>query len=116
MSNSPIKLDALASTLKVLADPTRLRLFEILLSGEHCNCELGLLAGLSNNLVSHHLHVLTDAGLVQSRRDTEDARWIFFSVDRGQTEQLADQLVAFLHPLTVAPREPDCSPRKPSCL
>ena len=112
MANTPVKLDALASTMKVLADPTRLRLFEILLSGQHCNCELGQLSGLSNNLVSHHLRVLTDAGLIQSRRDADDARWIYFSVDRSQTEKFMEQLVLFLHPQTTAPREPNCSPRK----
>jgi ArsR family transcriptional regulator len=115
MHSSHQELDDLALIFKVLADPTRLRLFEILISGEHCNCELGRVAGLSNNLVSHHMRVLTEAGMVQSRRDVEDARWVFYSVNRVKTELLLDHLAVFLHPQTVAPREPDCSPRKPSC-
>lgn len=114
MDASSESLISMAQTLKILADPTRLRLFEVLLGGVYCNCELGRLTGLSNNLISHHLRVLTEAGLVHSRRDAEDARWIYFTVDRERTEELLDELGSFLRP-HLLPREPDCSPRKPSC-
>lgn len=114
MGTSSEDLSLLAQKMKILADPTRLKLFEVLLGGVHCNCELGRLTGLSNNLISHHLRVLTEAGLVQSRRDAEDARWVYFTVNREQTDHLLEELSVFLRP-SAQSREPDCPPRKPSC-
>ncbi|MGH9077932.1 MAG: ArsR/SmtB family transcription factor, partial [Acidimicrobiales bacterium] len=54
--------------LRVLGDPTRLRLFRALRSSERCVRALVEAEGLSQPLVSHHLRVLQDAGLVRSRR------------------------------------------------
>jgi ArsR family transcriptional regulator, arsenate/arsenite/antimonite-responsive transcriptional repressor len=58
----------LAGLLKALADPTRLRLLSMIQShegGEACVCELTEPLGLTQPTVSHHLKVLSDAGLVQ---------------------------------------------------
>jgi DNA-binding transcriptional ArsR family regulator len=54
--------------LRALADPNRLRLFLALLDSERCVRDLVASEGLPQPLVSHHLRVLVNAGLVQSRR------------------------------------------------
>lgn len=57
----------LASVLKALADPARLRLLSIIQAadgGEVCQCDLTAPVGLSQPTVSHHLRVLHAAGLV----------------------------------------------------
>lgn len=71
-----------AAVLKVLADPNRLRIFAELMRGDTCNCELVERLGIPANLLSHHLKVLSEAGLVTARRDRIDGRWIYYSVDR----------------------------------
>src|SRR5690606_33891829 len=56
-----------ARTLKALADPARLRLLSIIAAhegGETCVCDLTEPLGLSQPTVSHHLRVLSEAGLV----------------------------------------------------
>ena len=54
--------------LRALADPNRLRIFLALRDKERCVRDLVEAADLPQPLVSHHLRVLSDAGLVQSRR------------------------------------------------
>ena len=60
---------ALASTLKVFADPTRLLIAQALDQRELCGCDLGWITGQSDKVVSHHLSRLRREGLVTSRRD-----------------------------------------------
>lgn len=84
---SPRALAQLARWLKVLSEPNRLKILDLLMQGEQCNCEMGGTLGMAPNLISHHLSVLQKAGLVNARRDEMDARWIHFSID---PEALAD--------------------------
>ena len=59
--------DRLADALKVLADPARLQLLSLIGAapeGEACVCNLVEPMGLSQPTVSHHLKVLTNAGLL----------------------------------------------------
>jgi DNA-binding transcriptional ArsR family regulator len=61
---------AAAAQAKALADPTRLMLAAALgETDELCVCDLSWIAERAQNLVSHHVRVLRDAGLVKSRRD-----------------------------------------------
>ena len=87
--------DAMASRLKALSDPTRLRLFSLVASvPERCACDLTEPLGVSQPTVSHHLKVLTEAGLVTRE---QRGKWVFFSVS---SDALAD-LSAFLDPAAV---------------
>ena len=59
-----------ASKAKALSDPTRLMVAAALTDGhELCVCDLSWIAERAQSLVSHHVRVLRDAGLVRSRRD-----------------------------------------------
>lgn len=58
-----------AERLKVLADPTRLEVIRQLFA-EPCHVgELQRRLGIEQSLMSHHLRILREAGLVTSRRD-----------------------------------------------
>jgi len=63
--------------LQALADERRLRIVEILRGGERCVCEIQPTLGVSQPLLSHHLRVLREAGLVRDRRD---GRWIHYAL------------------------------------
>lgn len=69
-----------AALLKVVADPTRLRVLRILAAnGAVCACDLEAPLGLSQPTVSHHLRQLFEAGMVsREKRGT----WVFYSLDR----------------------------------
>jgi len=101
----------LAETLKVLSDPTRLAIFDLLMQGVQCNCEIGSNLKLEMNLISHHLKVLRDADLVDAERDAVDGRWVYYSVNKSALAQLRAQLSAFLDPQRIQPRLPTCGPR-----
>ena len=103
--------EALARVLKALADPSRLSIFNILMEGVQCNCEIAERLGFSLSLISHHLRVLHDAGLVQSERDDQDARWIYHSVDRQKLGQLDAAMRHLLDADRTQPRLPSCGPK-----
>lgn len=58
-----------ASLLKVLADETRLAVMEQLMAGPKHVGELNEPLAIESSLLSHHLRVLRDAGLVVAERD-----------------------------------------------
>lgn len=59
----------LAATFKALADPTRLRILNLLLRSPLCVCEMGSVLGLPQPLLSRHLAYLRNRGVVESRRN-----------------------------------------------
>ena len=69
----------LAGVLACLADPIRLRLYDLVRRAGPtgiCSCDLTEPLDRSQPTVSHHLKVLREAGLVTSRRD---GTWIWYS-------------------------------------
>jgi ArsR family transcriptional regulator len=69
-----------AALLKAVAEPARLQLLSIIrdsAGGEACVCDMADAVGLTQPTVSHHLKVLTDAGLLaRERRGT----WAWYAV------------------------------------
>jgi ArsR family transcriptional regulator len=96
----------------VLGNPNRLKLFNILMTGVHCNCELSDQTGMAINLISHHLKVLQAAGLVKSIRGDTDARWIYYSVDEEKINSAQTGMNAFFDTKRIIDREPICPPCK----
>jgi len=103
-----MKRQPLVKTLKALSDPTRLRIFNLLMGGMHCNCEISKQLDLSLSLVSHHLRILREVGLVQGQRDPNDARWIHYSVNQNALAELNQALGHFLDANRIKPRVPQC--------
>lgn len=56
------------AALKALAEPVRWRIVELLAIEELCVCHLVELLDIAQPLVSHHLRILREAGLVNSSR------------------------------------------------
>lgn len=78
-----------ARAFKALSDPARLRLFATIASaeaGEACVCDLVDAGNLSQPTVSHHLKVLTDAGLLERERR---GSWAFYRVRDESVRGLA---------------------------
>lgn len=104
MPENETKIAELTAVLKALSEPNRLRIFAELMTGNSCNCELEETLGLPRNLLSHHLRVLSKAGLVNSRRDTVDGRWIYYSVDEDAVIRWQSWFSAFLDPSRIQER------------
>ena len=108
--SGPVRAQDLARRLKIISEPNRLRILDLLMQGEHCNCEMGETLGMAANLISHHLGVLQKEGLVDARRDADDARWIHYSINRAALDGLNQAFGAFFDPGRIQPREPACPP------
>ena len=100
----------LMAYLKVLAEPNRLRILNLLMEGVQCNCELGNRLQMAPNLISHHLSVLRRAGLIQAERDARDPRWVYYSIHRPALDALNAAFGAFFDPARIQPRHPACGP------
>jgi ArsR family transcriptional regulator len=84
--------DRLASALRVLADPARLRLLSLVAAGPGGEACVGTLVdpvGLSQPTVSHHLKVLHEAGLLDRERR---GRWVYYRVRPESLEPIREAL------------------------
>ncbi len=76
---------ALASVLKALADPVRIKLVSVIAAaGEGCACDFPELLGKSQPTISHHLRQLVDAGILERE---QRGKWAWFTVSN---ERLAE--------------------------
>ena len=69
---APASFDATAELMKLLGDPTRLRLFWMLCHCEECPLNLSAMMHMSSPALAHHLKLLRAAGLILSRRDGKE--------------------------------------------
>ena len=111
MRDGTVNEEELARMLKALASPSRLRIFNLLVEGTQCNCEISERLGYSLSLISHHTKVLSELGLVRSERDQHDARWIYHSIDRVKLNEVYASVKHLLDPERVQVRQPSCGPR-----
>ena len=73
-------LTGVAGTLRLLADPVRAAILDLLAAEELCVCHLQGELGAKQTLVSHHLRALRDAGLVESE---QAGRYTYYRLSPG---------------------------------
>jgi ArsR family transcriptional regulator, arsenate/arsenite/antimonite-responsive transcriptional repressor len=84
----------LAGMFKALGDPTRVRLLSLIAAhegGEACICDLTEPVGLSQGTVSHHMKLLSEAGLVSRE---QRGKWAYYRVERSTLAGLSEALKA----------------------
>ncbi len=111
IARPPTNLKALAERLKALAEPRRLLILHLLMEGVQCNCELGDALQMAPNLISHHLRILREAGLVDVERDALDARWVYYSINRKALDDLNTAFGLFFDAGRLKPRRSTCGPQ-----
>ena len=74
-----------ASLLSTVADPYRLAVLNALATGTKCVCDLQVRVPIAANLLSYHLKVLREAGLIVGVRR---GRWIDYSLTPGALDRL----------------------------
>lgn len=80
--------ERLATVLKVIAEPTRLRLLSLVAAqqaGEECICNLTDRVGLSQPTVSHHMKLLVGAGLLERE---QRGKWAYYRLVPGALDIL----------------------------
>lgn len=97
----PIDTDGL---FRVLGEPLRARIVDLLADEDLCVCHLTEELGVSQTLVSHHLRVLRDAGIVETERHRY---WTYYRLRPEALRPLAEHLTA------LARRRPTARRRRP---
>ncbi len=84
-----IEMKQVCQRFKALGDPTRLQILALLADEKRCVCDLQTNINVPANLLSHHLKVLRDTGLVEA---TKRGRWIDYSLNRPTVASLKEYL------------------------
>jgi ArsR family transcriptional regulator len=80
---------------KALADETRLLIFEAISNCAEMNCgQIVSLRGVTPATVSHHLRILLDAGLIETRRQ---GQFVYSRVNRKALSEYTRSLSALAH-------------------
>jgi len=96
MPHDTAQTELLLQRFQALGEETRLRILQLLTSGERCVCELQDDLDAAQSRLSFHLKKLKDAGLVSDRRD---GRWVYYTL----VPEALEEMRAFLG--EVAPDE-----------
>jgi len=82
-----------ANILKIIAEENRLKILCALKTGERCVCDIWQDLDIPQNLASHHLKVLKDAGLIDWRKD---GLKMIYSINKKEMSKLNSLLNNFL--------------------
>lgn len=93
----------LADDFRLLADPIRLQILDLLAQrgGEVCVCDLEAALSVKQPTVSHHLRLLRQAGLVAV---TRKGRWAYYHLQADGVALRRERLFTFLQSLPVPSR------------
>ena len=59
---------------------------ELLQNGEKCACELLIRVSVGQSTLSHHMKILVDSGIVNSRKE---GKWMYYSINKHNSETAA---------------------------
>ena len=80
----------IADIFRQLGDPSRIRIFWLLCHCEECVVNIADMVEMSSPAVSHHLRVLKDSGLLDSRRD---GREVYYRAADGPQSRLLHEMI-----------------------
>jgi DNA-binding transcriptional ArsR family regulator len=103
---APEAVDSAAETLRILSDPTRLRILWALSQGESSVACLAELSGANPASVSQHLAKLRLAGLVRARRQ---GTYMFYVIVDPQLPRLLEMVMAGSEPVEIVDRAKNAS-------
>ena len=69
-----------AEMFKAFCDENRIKILEMLGSGEKCACKLLDALNVTQPTLSHHMKILCDSGIVVGRKD---GKWIHYSISES---------------------------------
>lgn len=100
------KYEKNAKILKALSDPHRLKIIDLLSCGELCGCEILESFKFTQPTLSHHMKVLIDCGLVETRKS---GIWNLYKLNMNNS----NRLVLFL--LNLVTEKEECIHKSENC-
>ncbi len=93
-----------ARIFKALCDEKRLRILELLRSGEKCACVLLEQLDLGQSGLSYHMKILVESGIVESR---QEGKWTHYKISEKGSAYAGNLLKELTKPNAVT-EEKDC--------
>ncbi|WP_298482169.1 metalloregulator ArsR/SmtB family transcription factor [uncultured Ruminococcus sp.] len=80
-----MELDAkrTAVIFKAFCDENRIKILQMLLTGEKCACKLLEEMNITQPTLSHHMKILCDSGIVNARKE---GKWMYYSISGDGSE------------------------------
>jgi ArsR family transcriptional regulator len=89
------QIPVLIDFLKIISEPNRLRIICYLeKNDEQCVCKITEFLALPQNLVSHHLKVLRDFGLLGSRKSGLNVYYLINEVNLNKYQKILNNVLA----------------------
>lgn len=82
-----------AKVAKAVADPKRVKILDLLSCGELCACDILEHFDFTQPTLSHHIKVLSEAGLVVSEKR---GTWHHYTIDQEAAQKYIDDTVHLL--------------------
>ena len=95
-----------SAVFKAFCDENRIKILKLLVTGEKCACELNEKINVSQPTMSHHMKILCDSGLVDSR---QEGKWTHYRLSAQGQERAVQLLLALTTP------NADSAPSCPAC-
>ena len=89
-----VDYESVAKKLKVISDPKRLKIIDILSCDELCACQLLEKFDISQPTLSHDMRKLEEVGLVTSRREGKNT---YYSLDKDSLDEIEESLGLIFH-------------------
>jgi ArsR family transcriptional regulator len=74
-----------ALLFRALSDPNRLAIIDMIKTEEKCACKILEELQITQPTLSHHMKILCDSGLVNSRRE---GKWMHYSINKELFEEV----------------------------
>ena len=84
-----------SAVFKVLSEPIRLQILDILSCGELCACDILKSLSISQPTLSHHMKALIGSGLVIAHKR---ATWMYYSINYENVKKLHGFIDALTNP------------------
>ncbi|WP_291572266.1 ArsR/SmtB family transcription factor [Clostridium sp. UBA4548] len=81
-------ISSLSELFKAIADPTRIKIINILINTEACVCDIAALLNMTQSAISHQLRVLKSARLVKYRKE---GKVVYYSLDDYHVNDIFDK-------------------------
>lgn len=86
-----MELDArkTAAMFKAFCDENRIRILQILCTGEKCACKLLEALNVTQPTLSHHMKILCDSGVVVGKKE---GKWMHYSISPEGVKVLVETI------------------------
>ena len=86
MSRNPIET---AEIFKAFCDENRIKVIQMLKSGEKCACKILEELNITQPTLSHHMKILCDSGIVVGRKE---GKWMHYSISQQGAKTALEEL------------------------